>query len=63
LSASASRTLCEYVPQEPGEPKRKLPERADNLRVDLPFAEAIKAALAVKPPIEKKKPKRKPAAS
>jgi hypothetical protein len=38
------------VPQEPGEQKRKLPERADNLRVDLPFEEAVRAALKTKPP-------------
>jgi|SwirhisoilCB3_FD_contig_31_13221469_length_333_multi_2_in_0_out_0_1 hypothetical protein len=53
------------MPQEPGERKRKLPERADNLRVDLPFEEALKAAVATKPPAPyKKKPKqKKPAAS
>jgi hypothetical protein len=38
------------MPQEPGEQKRKLPERADALRIDLPFDEAVGAALKVKPP-------------
>jgi hypothetical protein len=51
------------VPPEPGKPKRKLPERADNLRVDVPFDEAIRAVLAVKPPATPKKPKRNRASS
>jgi hypothetical protein len=38
------------VPQEPGKQKRKLPERADALRLDLPFEDAVRAALAAKPP-------------
>jgi hypothetical protein len=48
------------VPAESGKPsenERKLPERGDALNIDLPFDEAIKAALAVKPPVGKKRPK------
>lgn len=37
------------MPPEPGKPKRKLPERADALKIDLPFDEAVKAALEVRP--------------
>ena len=37
------------MPQEPGEQKRKLPERADALRIELPFEEAVRAALETKP--------------
>jgi hypothetical protein len=48
------------VPAENSEqPKqqRKLPERADALTLDLPFEDAVRAALAVKP--EPKSVKRK----
>jgi hypothetical protein len=48
------------MPQEPGEQKRKLPERADALRIDLPFDRAVAAALRVKPPAKAPKQKRKP---
>lgn len=37
------------MPQEPGKPKKKLPERGDALKIDLPFDEAMKAALEVEP--------------
>jgi hypothetical protein len=37
------------VPPEPGKPKRKLPERADALRINLPFDQAIEAALKATP--------------
>jgi len=48
------------VPADSGEPKRKLPERADALRVDLDFEEALRAAVATKPPGQKKpKPKKR----
>jgi hypothetical protein len=48
------------VPQEPGEQNRKLPERADALRIDLPFEEAVEAALKVKPPPKAQKRPRQP---
>jgi hypothetical protein len=47
------------VSVEDGEPKKKVPERSDALKVDLPFEEAIKAALNTKPP-PSAKAKRKP---
>lgn len=43
------------MPQEPGEKKRKLPERADALRIDLPFDDAMKAALETPPPKKMRK--------
>jgi hypothetical protein len=49
------------MPREPGDSKRKLPERADALNIDLPWEEALRAALEVKPPADrpkKVKPKR-----
>jgi hypothetical protein len=46
------------VPQDSGEQNKKLPERADNLRVDLPFEDAIRAALTTKPPPALKKKRR-----
>jgi len=49
------------VPDDSGKPNRKRPERADALRVDLPFEEAVRAALDTKPPtIPKKQTKRRP---
>jgi hypothetical protein len=47
------------VPQEPGKPKRKLPERADALKIDLPFEDALKAAVEVKPEQHPPKTKQK----
>jgi len=50
------------VPRESSEqPKqqRKLPERADALRLDLPFEEAVRAALAVSPEPKKQAAKRR----
>jgi hypothetical protein len=44
------------VPAEPGDSNKKLPERADALKIDLPFEDALGAALATPPP--KKKPKK-----
>jgi hypothetical protein len=52
------------VPAENSEqPKqqRKLPERADALRVELPFEEAVRAALAVEPEPRQPKKRRKTA--
>ena len=48
---------------KPNEKQRKLPERADALKLDLPFATAIKAALNTKPPprVDTKRPGRKKA--
>jgi len=45
------------VPHESGKPNRKLPERDDALKIDLPFDEALLAAL--KTPPETRRPKRK----
>jgi hypothetical protein len=50
------------MPAEPGDSKnkqRKLPERSDALRIDLPFEDAISAALGTKPPAVPLKRKRK----
>jgi hypothetical protein len=47
------------VPQEPGKPKRKLPERDDALKIDLPFEEAVKAALEAKAPKQPARVKRR----
>jgi hypothetical protein len=49
------------LPPPNGEPERKLPERSDALKVDLPFEEALKVAVNTKPPPHTKaKRKRKP---
>jgi hypothetical protein len=49
------------VPAEPGDSNKKLPERGDALRIDLPFEEAVRAALKTspQPAIPKTKRKRK----
>jgi hypothetical protein len=46
---------------EQPEQQRKLPERADALNIEVPFEEAVRAALAIKPEPKKatRKPKRK----
>lgn len=44
---------------KPNEKQRKLPERADALRLDLPFEDAIRAALQTKPPSPRIKKARK----
>lgn len=62
MSARGSRTLCRYVPAESSEQQkqpRKLPERADALNLDLPFEDAVRAALAAKPEPKKSKRKRR----
>ena len=48
------------MPHERGAPKRKLPQREDALKIDLPFDEALKAALEAKPePKEPARPRKK----
>jgi len=44
----------------PEKQKRPPPERGDALRVDLPFEEAIKAALETKPPPKERRKRKKP---
>lgn len=63
MSARGSRTLCEYVPAESGDKRkkpRKLPERSDALRIDLPFEEALAAALETVPEVPKGSERRAP---
>jgi hypothetical protein len=54
------------VPREPGKRKskkpkpRRLPEREDALKINLPFEDALGAALETRPPTEEKPaPKKK----
>jgi hypothetical protein len=37
------------VPEKPGRPKKTKPKRGEPLRIDLPFDEAIRAALETTP--------------
>jgi hypothetical protein len=49
------------MPPEPGKPSRKLPERGDALKIDLPFDEAVRAALQTRP-LPDDEPAKEPAA-